>query len=50
MYKLNNEGKLGKFDEIFTFGSIICDKKGEGEYCLKQVFQWTDYMISFKKD
>ena len=39
MYKLNNEGKLGKFDEIFTFGSIICEKKGEGEYCLKQVFQ-----------
>ena len=27
MYKLNNEGKLDKFEEVVAFKGIICEKK-----------------------
>ena len=38
LYRLRDEGNLRKFDEIIAFGSVLCEKKGGGEYCLKQVF------------
>ena len=39
MHRLNNEGKLDKFDEIVAYGNILCEKKGQGQYILKQVLQ-----------
>ena len=39
MYRLNNEGKLDKFEEVVAFKGIICEKKGQGEYLLKRVFR-----------
>ena len=39
MYMLNNERNLHKFDEIIAVGGILCEKKGEGEYSLKKIFQ-----------
>ena len=39
LYRLSNDDNIRKFDEIIAFGSILCEKKGGGEYCLKQVFQ-----------
>ena len=39
MHRLNNEGKMDKFDEIVTFENILCEKKGQGKYVLNQVLQ-----------
>ena len=39
MYRLKNEGKLDKFDEVLAFKGIICKKNGQGEYVLQRVFK-----------
>ena len=39
MYRLKNEGKLDKFEEVVAFKGIICEKKGQGEYLFKRVFK-----------
>ena len=39
MYRLKNEGKLDKFEEVVAFKEIICEKKGQGEYLFKRVFK-----------
>ena len=39
MYRLKNEGKLDKFEEVVAFKGIICEKKGQGEYLFKGVFK-----------
>ena len=38
LYRHTNEDNMRKFDNIVAFGGILCEKKGGGEYCLKQVF------------
>ena len=39
MYALDKKGNVRKFDEIIALGGIFCEKKGEGEYCLNEVFK-----------
>ena len=39
MYRLKNEEKFDKFEEVVAFKGIICEKKGQGEYLLKRIFK-----------
>ena len=39
MYRFKNEGRLAQFDKIVAFKGILCEKKGEKEYCLKKIFR-----------
>ena len=39
MYRFNNEGRLAQFDKVVTLKGIICEKKDEGEYCLRRIFK-----------
>ena len=38
LYRLSNKDNMRKFDDVVAFGGILCEKKGGGECCLKQVF------------
>ena len=35
MYRLKNEGKLDKFEEVLAFKGIICEKKDRENICLE---------------
>ena len=39
IYRFKNEGRLAEFDKLVALKGILCEKKREGEYCLKKVFR-----------
>ena len=39
IYRFNDDGTFGKFEEIVAFKGILCERKQHGEYRLKTVFK-----------